>query len=189
MARRDAQTERTLETQRVLRKALLELVLEKGYDAVTVKDVTDRTGFERTTFYLYFKGKEDLLEQSQRQVIADLTALDPGSGAPGEGLQRMFRHVQENRREYRALMRVEAVARVEQRMVTNAIQAILNSGVLARLAPAGLQQPAVAAHFVATTTHAMALWWLELEPPIPAEDAARLTLGLLKSGLSSLIER
>ena len=188
MARREAQTKRTLETQQLFRKALLELTLEKGYDAVTIKDITDRTGFERSTFYLYFKGKDDLLEQSQRQVTAELTALDPGSGAPGEGIQRMFRHVQDHRREYRALMRVEAVAHVERRMVTNAIQAILNNGVLDRLAPAGLRRPDIAANFVATTTHAMALWWLELEPPVPADEAAQLTLGLLRNGLASLVD-
>ncbi|MEI8094206.1 MAG: hypothetical protein WCG80_08350 [Spirochaetales bacterium] len=120
MARREAQTERTLETQRVFRKALL--------------------------------------ERSQLQVVAELTAVNPGPGSPMEGLLRTFRHIHDHRREYQALLRVEAVAKFERRMVTNAI-------------------------------HSLALWWLELEPPVPAEEAALLTLGLLKNGLASLAPR
>src|SRR3954469_23951916 len=55
------QDRRVRRTRRLLREALLALVLEKGYEAVTVQDVLDRADVGRATFYAHFRDKDDLL--------------------------------------------------------------------------------------------------------------------------------
>lgn len=60
MARLNSLTERGKETQRLLGEILLKLITEKGYDKITVKDITDKANIDRTTFYLHFKDKDDL---------------------------------------------------------------------------------------------------------------------------------
>ncbi|NWF69924.1 MAG: TetR/AcrR family transcriptional regulator [Chloroflexi bacterium] len=48
-------------TRQTLVQAALELISSRGYDAVSVQDITDRADVGRGTFYLHFKNKEDLL--------------------------------------------------------------------------------------------------------------------------------
>jgi AcrR family transcriptional regulator len=55
---------RVQRTQELLKTAMMELVAEKGYDAVTVQDVTARANVGRTTFYLHFRSKADLFLRS-----------------------------------------------------------------------------------------------------------------------------
>ena len=47
-------------TVTALRKALIDLILEKHYDSITVQDIIDRANIGRSTFYTHFVGKEDL---------------------------------------------------------------------------------------------------------------------------------
>jgi AcrR family transcriptional regulator len=53
-------------TRAALRQALIGLVLERGYDAVTIRDVVDRANVGRSTFYAHYPSKEDLLTAEAR---------------------------------------------------------------------------------------------------------------------------
>jgi AcrR family transcriptional regulator len=39
-------------TRATLRDALIALILERGFDSITVQDITDRANLARATFYL-----------------------------------------------------------------------------------------------------------------------------------------
>jgi AcrR family transcriptional regulator len=60
-AARDKRVQRTLKD---LREGLLALMVERGYEALTVQDILDRAGVGRATFYEHFRGKDDLLRRS-----------------------------------------------------------------------------------------------------------------------------
>ena len=51
---------RVQRTRDLLRRALIELIMEKGYDAITIQDITERANLGRTTFYLHYQSKDDL---------------------------------------------------------------------------------------------------------------------------------
>lgn len=57
----DKMDRRVQRTRELLRRALLQLINEKGYDAVTIQDITDRANVGRSTFYLHYQSKDDLL--------------------------------------------------------------------------------------------------------------------------------
>ena len=66
MADRLAQTRprpdrRVGKTRKALKEALTDLILEKGYEGVTVQDVIDRADVGRSTFYAHFVDKDGLL--------------------------------------------------------------------------------------------------------------------------------
>jgi AcrR family transcriptional regulator len=63
---------RRAQTRKGLTQAAVELVIEKGYEAVTVKDVTDRADLGRGTFYVHFKDKEDVVWSAIQGLILDL---------------------------------------------------------------------------------------------------------------------
>lgn len=66
---------RILRTKAVIRGALTELIEEKGFEALTVKDITTRANINRGTFYLHYRDKYDLLEQSEQELIEGMVAI------------------------------------------------------------------------------------------------------------------
>lgn len=66
---------RVLRTKRVIRDALTELMEEKGFEGVTVRDLTEKAGINRGTFYLHYQDKYDLLEQSEAEIINGIQIL------------------------------------------------------------------------------------------------------------------
>jgi AcrR family transcriptional regulator len=62
---------RVKRTRQMLDQAFIELLAEKGFDAVSVQDVTDRAGVNRATFYAHFQDKFALLDYSIRESFRE----------------------------------------------------------------------------------------------------------------------
>ncbi len=69
LPKRDRRIERT---HQLLSKALMDLIIERGYDSITIQDITDRANVSRTTFYLHFKDKDELLFTSMQAIYDGL---------------------------------------------------------------------------------------------------------------------
>ena len=54
-------------TRSLLEQAFMEVVAEKGFQAATVQDITERAGVNRATFYAHFSDKFELLDHTVRQ--------------------------------------------------------------------------------------------------------------------------
>lgn len=65
----DRRVQRTRET---LHHALISLMIEKGFDAITIQDLLDRANVGRSTFYAHYTGKEDLLRAGLRELRRQL---------------------------------------------------------------------------------------------------------------------
>ena len=52
---------RVQKTRKLLQDALIELVAEKGYEAVTIQEILDQANVGRSTFYLHFQDKDQLM--------------------------------------------------------------------------------------------------------------------------------
>ena len=63
---------RLTKSKRALRAALIDLMEERGLDAVSVNDLCARADLNRGTFYNHFRDKEDLLVALEDEVMADL---------------------------------------------------------------------------------------------------------------------
>ena len=69
---------RVRRTQKLLRAAFLELVLEQGFEAVRVSEIIERAGVNRATFYRHYRSKRDMLRSWTQEVGA---LLDTGAGS------------------------------------------------------------------------------------------------------------
>ena len=56
-------------TRQLLRRALIELMAEKSFQAITVQDIAERATVNRVTFYAHYKDKHALLEHTIREMI------------------------------------------------------------------------------------------------------------------------
>ena len=52
---------RVIKTKRGLRDAFIRLLLQKGYDAISIQDIATEAQAARVTFYRHYKDKEELL--------------------------------------------------------------------------------------------------------------------------------
>ncbi|WP_412537769.1 helix-turn-helix domain-containing protein [Longispora sp. K20-0274] len=72
---------RVRRTRLALRHALVELMVDKGYDAVTVQDIIDRADVGRSTFYAHFTDKEHLFRSGIQDLQAELRKACAGAPA------------------------------------------------------------------------------------------------------------
>ena len=84
---------RVARTTRALGRALVALLEERAFNAITVQDILDRAGVGRTAFYAHYRNKHDVLYSSYEGVFAWLEPLverPSPSGPPGVGRGRLF---------------------------------------------------------------------------------------------------
>src|SRR5258706_975527 len=101
---------RVVRTRQMLREALIASILEKGYDATSIQDITDRAGLRRATFYLHYADKDKLMFSLIRDMLDDLMAkIEQQSSrsfnAASQGSEDLFTflHVQQHADLYRAV--------------------------------------------------------------------------------------
>ena len=169
---------RVRRTRQRLNDALLELIVEKGYDKTTVQDLIDRADVGRSTFYAHYETKDDLLVSGLDHLTFDLelhVADEPGEVdviLPSLGV---FRHVGEHHELFRALIGSRGID-----LVHGAALAVLTERArvgIDRRAAAGENStiPAdVRAAFIGGSLHAFMVWWLDNDMPYPPEAAAAM---------------
>ncbi|CAG0937245.1 Biofilm operon icaADBC HTH-type negative transcriptional regulator IcaR [Thermoflexales bacterium] len=109
---------RVIRTRQMLRDALVSLIAEKGFDAITVQDIADRATLNRATFYLHYQDKHDLLVKSLRNAIDELMT-DIGASTDEQGqlifesplrpIKTIFEHVAQHARFYQVMLSAEGV--------------------------------------------------------------------------------
>ena len=90
-----------------LHQALLDLMEQKDYDQIAIKDITDTAGINRRTFYLHYENKEQLLNEIYLNFVEwtlrpfrDPLAINPNTGRSDFFLksERFIAAVKENRK-------------------------------------------------------------------------------------------
>lgn len=97
---------RVRRTQKLLRDALIELIEERGFDALTVGEITGRAMVSRAAFYRNYQDKYDLVERIYADALQSLydAVGQPGIEHPPQVWVRFFDHIAEYERLYRALL-------------------------------------------------------------------------------------
>lgn len=116
MATEDQLDRRTRRTRQAIKAAFVSLILERGYEAVTILDVAKRADYNRGTFYKHFVGKEELLQEIRSEFLLGFaeTLLIPYEGmdlVKAEDIYpsalQLFNHIEKNKDEFQALLSVD----------------------------------------------------------------------------------
>jgi AcrR family transcriptional regulator len=152
--------------------ALVTLIQEKPIDDVTVQNVLDRASVGRSTFYLHFRDKDDLL-LSQLEMFLEMmsTALSIRKEESDRvvPVAEMFAHIGSQNKVYRALAdsgRLNDFFDLAQGYFARGIaRRLVESGRLPKLSKRELEARSSA---LAGSVLSLLRWWLdrgEKEPP------------------------
>jgi AcrR family transcriptional regulator len=164
----EIQDRRIKRTQNLLAKALIALTLEKGYEAVTIRDITDRADVGYATFFRHYHDKDALLLDVLEVVLEELMGLLPLSpdADPAAVGALIFRYVQQQSEVCRVLLSSRGSTTLVQRIIEAGTESVLRQNT--PLAEAVVPVEIAAYHLVASTL-ALIQWWLEHEMPYPPE--------------------
>src|SRR5215471_9317638 len=188
-----AEDRRVRRSRRLLQEALLQLVLEKGYDKVTVQDVLDRADVGRATFYAHFRDKDDLLvsgSEELREVLrAQMTAFLEAEDRPSDEqlvvTRVLFEHAARNRQLYRALMGNRGggvVLRQAQRDLTALFREHLQQAAAQRRIQPSMPVEIVVQYAVGSLL-TLLTWWLDNDLPYSPSEMSGAFQRLSRDGI------
>ena len=171
---------RVRRTRKLLQQALIEGTVEKGFAALTVRDITERAMVNRSTFYRHYLDKYDLLEQHLNgiyEVLEEGGIIGEGrnAGIIDEGIIELFKQIQQFPDFYRVMLSAQADAFLSQRFRQQTQQRVL--AYFHQTFPEAASDPDTPPLDLKFTTIASAGcsalgWWLEQERPSTPEQFA-----------------
>lgn len=178
-------------TRQTLQDALIELIPEKGYDAITVQDVLDRADVGRSTFYAHFQDKDDLLlsgfEHLKTLFENHLMNVSASSDDPWSLGLSMFQHAQEQRQLYKALAGKQggniALTHIQKYLYTS-----LHDHLKAPLSKKkkGVP-PEILAHYISSSFIALLTWWLDTDSKYSTEQMNNYFIQLVQPGIEKMM--
>ncbi len=171
---------RVQRTHRELQEALISLIIERGWDHVSVQEICDRADVGRSTFYLHFADKEELLLNGLEGLYAAMDAVRSSAKGRFAFAEALFEHAQEHLRLFRAVVGKKSgqiVLRRFREVVVRLVDADLQSLKL------GDDERATVARYIGGGFVEMLTGWLDRPSRTDAKSVAaafvRLTNGVL----------
>lgn len=166
---------RVRRTKAALQQAMVELVVEHGYESISIDALAGRADVTRATFYAHYPNKAALLtavvDRFADQVVAALEATD-GSG-PSARLEVLLDQARASRDVLGIIVRGEGDGGPLRRF-TERIEEVIDADLTDRLTAAGAT-PRVHRSLVTRLRTgqvvAAVAWFLEHEEALPAEVA------------------
>ena len=87
---RQCSSEKSALQQRKFEECIIDLLLQKNYDSISVTELCEKAGMSRKTFYRLFDNKADVIYALVDQRIIDQGSYVPPEGEKDGGLHRFF---------------------------------------------------------------------------------------------------
>jgi len=167
---------RVIRTRRLLGEALIDLSLEKGFDEISIFDITKRADIGYRTFFRHYKNKKALLYDVLDGILEDVLELMVPIPTyystntnfvmiPAENITFLFQHAQENSNLYRVLL--NSSSGMQETIMDFACKAAeLNM----ERSPNSSVPSEIAAHHIVSSLITMIRWWLDHNMPYTPEQ-------------------
>jgi AcrR family transcriptional regulator len=185
---------RVIRTRRLLGEALVDLSLEKGFDEVTIQDITKRADIGYRTFFRHYENKETLLYDVLEGILEEvLNLIVPKAEEieekndfimiPAKNITFLFEHAKENHILYKVLLSTSSG--MGEKIMTFACKAASKN-------MTKIQNPKVptdiAAYHIVSSLIAMIRWWLDQNMPYSPEEMGEIASNLiLKPTMETLV--
>jgi AcrR family transcriptional regulator len=175
---------RSERTRQALTSALIQLMLEEGYQAVTVRQVATRARVGRSTFYLHFSDKRELLRQSLAAPSTQLLRLVCEEIAPRD-LVPQLKHFHDQRVRNRVFL-LEPIRSLWVSFLADMIEAKLRRKPGPRVAPAAALPRRLLALHLADSQLALIARWLVEAPEVGELSVAAALIASTRAQIAAL---
>jgi AcrR family transcriptional regulator len=183
---------RSRRTRQLLGDALVELMLEKHFENITVQDILDRADVGRSTFYAHYTDKESLLLSQIEHIIHELEEYASDSRSIHHGLLpslALFRHVKEQRRLMQAFVWGRGAEILTQdfqgqisKMIEQNLRAMTGDAIIFSV------PVSVIAKFVMSTFLMLLRWWFDEDMRNTPEEMDEMFQKLVMPAIHGLLE-
>jgi AcrR family transcriptional regulator len=181
---------RSQRTYHLVSTAMMELLSEKSYEAITVQDILDRANIGRSTFYAHYYDKQDVLESITGQML-DLFSL--GMQQTGTGLEllpglELFRHAKQMQKQLQVLLKGqsgEVLLKTTQALLSKNIERNLATALSDKRSPSVPLE--VVSQYLAGAFLNLLKWWLEAEMPYSPERMDEMFQQLALPGVRAIV--
>ena len=178
--------QRVRRTRDRLGDALVELLVQKPFDDITVQDVLDGAGVSRSTFYTHYRDKNDLFLSDVEEFFESMATALSRFGDKSERVapvQELFAHIGEARPFYNALVesgRMPDVMELGLGHFGRGIAQRLNEIPRARTIPP--DRRGAIAHGLAGSLFSLLTWWVQHGMTLSPEEMDKLFHRLVWTG-------
>lgn len=180
---------RVQRTHQLLHRALVDLIMKKPYEQITVQDILDRANIGRATFYAHFADKDALLlgglgedHFDIRQYLTEAESVeDEGKLLPCFSL---FHHAQQFHPLYKALLGNDGIEIVKAAFRKHLVHMVEQR--LKQHSPAfSLPLPVMSQYLVGALMTLMT-WWLDHDMPYTPQEMDTMVQQMAMLGLERL---
>jgi AcrR family transcriptional regulator len=178
-------TEITKQTKQNLIDAFWGFYCENRVEKISVKDITTKAGYNRSTFYEYFKDVYDVLEQIEDSIIPTLDEIPPISiqdkmhGMPMESFIQLF-HM--NKKYYAILLGDQGDPRFASKL-KNSLKPLILKEFTKRLQRSPMEMDYILEYTLSAMIGIMSYWFSQ-EDKLPNEQLLNLINKLMEQGVT-----
>ena len=170
---------RIQKTRQALQEAFAKLLIEQGYDSITVQDIVEQANVGRTTFYAHYKSKEELFRDSHHHFSHQISSMmsseeDALMQDPPDDMLVVLEELMKNRMVYFMMKRGSAWPEISQGLHEQIASHLLDN-LQAVFDEAQSDIPFdLLANYIAAAQFGFISWWLEARTPYSPEEIARM---------------
>ncbi|MCC5894168.1 MAG: TetR/AcrR family transcriptional regulator [Alkalibacterium sp.] len=181
---------RVLKTHRAIYASFFTLLTQKEYTEITIQDIADEALINRSTFYAYFKDKDDLVEQiiekklDSIRSIMDISLLNRNNEVKLMHIQlvltQLLKQIKEDKDTYVLILSIidkHILTDKFKKIVTDAYQDILTN---LRIMESDMEVPVELIIDYSLGILFMTInWWLKNDCAYPEDQLAKLIMKLV----------
>lgn len=167
---------RIQKTRKALHEALFSLMRERKYDSIPIKTLLDRANVGRSTFYLHYNDKDELLLEGL-EGLGEWLHHEQAAATPAGKHERaigfslaLFQHAYDNKDLYKRLVGSRGWDIVRHR-IEELLAELIRKEAKPLFKKKGTTDISfdLFVYFLASSFMSVMTWWLNQEPPVPPE--------------------
>lgn len=179
---------RVRKTRRNLREAFIRLILEEGYDSITIQDIASEAETARITFYRHYMDKEQLLTDCLDTLYEELvnkieSQISGGISNVVTPIHVFYEHLASEEQLYKVLFSSLGTQTVIKRLTHYMSERLAHQ---LELLPASgkVNTPLeVIANHLASAQIGLGVWWLEKNQPYSIDAMTEMSFSLSLYGI------
>ncbi len=183
------------ETEKKLKQAFKELALEEPMEKITIREITDRAGLIRTTFYHHYQDKYDLMEQIIRDEIVNPIGPLVENDMIDEAVILIFSNLMKEKELYSRLAKTSgqnSFEQIAQRCVKDILYHVISQKIQAKIDAKTLKHswlsPDMVAMYYAQTMTFVVMYWIDKGMPYTPREIAEIYEYIISRSLQDVMD-